>query len=145
MWRMRSSIKNHFTVGSCFKIIHFPYLLGGIIHQFNLNSWIHIRTIIHYTGQLFKLFLEKTFGAELKLINTLVLLVWWVAIFIKIRMITTYTLWKVPSDAIDTIILITACAIMSIVHCVVLSPVVIFVIGWRCSIVKLIFGVPLLY
>lgn len=141
MLRTWTCIENLFAIGSCFEIIHFPSLIGGIIHQFDLNSWILIWTFIHNACQFFIFFLNETFGAKFKLINALLLLVWWVTIFIKVRMITANALWKVPSDAINASTDVTTLAVMCVIHCVILSPEIFFIPGWWSCIVKLVFSI----
>lgn len=75
MMIIATCIKDHFTIGSCFKIIHFPNLVGGIIHQTDYNSWILIWTFIHNTSQFFIFFLDESLGAIFELIDALILLI----------------------------------------------------------------------
>lgn len=138
MLRTRTCIKNHFTIRSCFEVIHFPWSLCFIIHFCYFNSRKLIWTFIHYTSQLLVLLSDQSICAVFKLIDTLLLQSWWISVSIKVRVITTNTLWKIIRNTIDTSSVIALLAIVSIVHWIVLSPMIVRLESWRSSVVKLI-------
>ena len=132
-----TSIKYHFAIGSCLKIIHLPWLILSLIKNIDLCSNFLLWTIVHNTSQLLILFLNQSFSTELKLIYAFLLLITWITILVKFRVIATYALWKVPGNAINTTSVIALLAIVSVVHGVILSPFVIFIICVRFLVVEL--------
>ena len=132
-----TSIKYHFAIGSCLKIIHLPWLILSLTKNIDLSSNFLLWTIVHNTSQLLIPFLIQSFSTKLKLIYAFLLLITWITKLVKFRMIATYALRKVPGNAIDTTSVIALLAIVSVVHGVILSPFVIFIICVRLLVVEL--------
>ena len=145
--RSWTSIEYHFAFGSCFKIIHLPNLIRSIIHIYNFNSRILIWTFVHCACELLVLILDQSFRTILKLIHAFLLVIGWITILVKARMIAAYTLWKVPCNTIDSrsssisSSIIALLATVSVVHGVILRPVIIIIPGCRSCVVVLVWRV----
>ena len=83
----------------------------------------------------------------LKLIKAFLLLIRWIAIPVKARMIAANALRKVPCNAIYSRLtsisssIIALLATVSIVHGVILRPMIILIPGWRGCVVVLVWRI----